>query len=88
MASVVTQVSRDYLADLIKTGTLDKGEIFYFNPKTRVGSSEYIRLYPATIATIANAMDEEACFIKVETSETDDDESSFDEGSGEEEDDG
>ena len=78
MDRVITQMSKNDIADVIKQGLPEDSEIFYFNPSVKVGSSNYIRLYPVTAATLANAMDEDACFIKIVTRNTDDDESSFD----------
>lgn len=81
MDRVITQISKSDIADIIKQGLPEDSEIFYFNPDIKLGSSNYIRLYPVTTATLANAMDDSACFIKIVTRNTDDDESSFDDGS-------
>ena len=83
MDRIITQMSKNDIADAIKNGLPADAQILYFNPDLKVGSSNYIRLYPVTAATIANAMDEEACFIKVITRNTDDDEESFDDASDE-----
>lgn len=84
MDRIITQMTKSDIADVIKNGLPTDAELFYFNPSLTVGSSSYIRLYPVTAATLANAMDEEACFIKIVTRNTDDDESSFDDASDDE----
>lgn len=74
MDRVITQMSKSDIAEVIEKGLPEDSVIFYFNPDKSYGSSGFVKMLPLTTATIANAMDEEACFIKVVTRNTDDDE--------------
>lgn len=78
MDRIITQVGRDEIGEIIKNGLPNDAELYYFNPATKMGTSGYVRMYPVTATTIFNVMSDDACFIKVVTRETDDDESSFD----------
>lgn len=83
MDRIVTQMTKDDIAEVIKTGLPADSKIYYFNPDQTVGSSNYVRLYPVDVATIANAMSDDACFIKVVSRNVDDDEDSFDDSDDE-----